>query len=302
MKKRVLLSLIFTSLAHGALVLGQDGAGPAPPQTVQAAAWTRYAYSGEAFSAELPWMPWVFQTVRPTSERSSDNEKVRVFGLYADEVVYMIVLFHNPHSSESDDKLAAYNWGRPQPKLKEEVKLGELKGREYDLGFNFKGAARLFRTKNRAYLVKAFSDVEGHEQAIERFLNSFSLDKQPQGQLITDNAPGVPPPTLTSGASGVAGESPYKSAELVRKALIVYKPEPGFTEEARTNNVVGVVRLRAILHASGAVRSISVVKGLPDGLTEKAVAAARHILFLPAFKDGRRVSQYVVLEYNFNIY
>jgi hypothetical protein len=30
--------------------------------------------------------------------------------------------------------------------------------------------------------------------------------------------------------------------------------------------------------------------------------AARHILFFPAEKDGRKVPQYVVLEYNFNIY
>jgi protein TonB len=87
-----------------------------------------------------------------------------------------------------------------------------------------------------------------------------------------------------------------------RKALITFKPEPGFTEEARKNNVTGVVRLRAILHASGGVQSISVVKGLPDGLTEKAIAAARQIRFTPAEKDGRAVSQYVVLEYNFNIY
>ena len=47
---------------------------------------------------------------------------------------------------------------------------------------------------------------------------------------------------------------------------------------------------------------LSVVKDLPDGLTEMTVSAARRILFFPAVMDGRRVSQYVVLEYNFNIY
>ena len=71
---------------------------------------------------------------------------------------------------------------------------------------------------------------------------------------------------------------------------------------ARKNNVTGVVRLRAILSASGAVTNITTVKSLPDGLTEKAIAAARQIKFRPAQKDGRTVSQYVVLEYNFNIY
>jgi TonB family protein len=104
------------------------------------------------------------------------------------------------------------------------------------------------------------------------------------------------------GGGGVDYTRPFKQNEVTRKALITFKPEPGFTEDARKNNVTGVVRLRAILHASGGVQSITVVKGLPDGLTEKAIAAARQIRFTPAEKDGHSVSQYVVLEYNFNIY
>ena len=104
------------------------------------------------------------------------------------------------------------------------------------------------------------------------------------------------------GGRDVDYSRPFRQNEVTRKALITFKPEPGFTEEARKNNVTGVVRLRAILHASGGIQSISVVKGLPDGLTEKAISAARQIRFTPAEKDGRAVSQYVVLEYNFNIY
>ena len=104
------------------------------------------------------------------------------------------------------------------------------------------------------------------------------------------------------GGGGIDYTRPFKQNEVTRKAVITFKPEPGFTEDARKNNVTGVVRLRAILHASGGIQGISVVKGLPDGLTEKAISAARQIRFTPAEKDGRSVSQYVVLEYNFNIY
>jgi TonB family protein len=86
------------------------------------------------------------------------------------------------------------------------------------------------------------------------------------------------------------------------KAIIVFKPEPAFTEEARHHNVTGVVRLRVVLAAEGRVRDISVIKGLPDGLTEKAINAARHMLFLPAQLGGRAVSMYATLEYHFNIY
>jgi protein TonB len=94
----------------------------------------------------------------------------------------------------------------------------------------------------------------------------------------------------------------FKANEVSVRAVITYKPEPGFTEEARRENVTGLVRLRAVLSASGEVTNISIVKGLPSGLTEKAITAARQIKFRPAQKDGRTVSQYVTLEYNFNIY
>src|SRR5215204_4865349 len=95
---------------------------------------------------------------------------------------------------------------------------------------------------------------------------------------------------------------PFKQSEVTQKALITHKPEPGFTKKARKNSVEGVVRLRAVLNASGRVTDIGVVDGLPDGLTEQAVAAATQVRFKPAEKDGRVVSQYVVFEYNFTIY
>ena len=91
-----------------------------------------------------------------------------------------------------------------------------------------------------------------------------------------------------------------RQAQVTRKALITHKPEPGVTMEARRNNTHGVVRLRAILAADGRVKHILVVKGLPDGLTEKAIEAARQIKFTPAVADGRPISQFVILEYNFN--
>jgi TonB family protein len=78
--------------------------------------------------------------------------------------------------------------------------------------------------------------------------------------------------------------------------------EPQYTEEARENAVSGTVVLRAVFSASGDVTNIRVVSGLPYGLTESAVEAAREIRFSPAVKDGRPVSQYIQIEYNFNLY
>jgi TonB family protein len=62
------------------------------------------------------------------------------------------------------------------------------------------------------------------------------------------------------------------------------------------------VVLKAVFSSSGQVTGIRAVSGLPYGLTERAIAAARQIRFQPAMKDGRAVSQYIQIEYNFNLY
>jgi TonB family protein len=90
--------------------------------------------------------------------------------------------------------------------------------------------------------------------------------------------------------------------QVTRKAIVVTKPEPTYTDAARENEVTGTVVLRGIFASSGAVTNIRVMAGLPDGLTENAIAAARQIKFIPAIKDGHFVSMYIQLEYNFNLY
>lgn len=101
-------------------------------------------------------------------------------------------------------------------------------------------------------------------------------------------------------------EGPFRGREVEKKAVVTAPAPPPQGDEARAEEdeeaQTGVVRLRAILSADGKVTNITVLKGLPGGLTEKAVAAARQIKFKPAEKDGRPVSQWVTLEYNFNVY
>lgn len=94
----------------------------------------------------------------------------------------------------------------------------------------------------------------------------------------------------------------FKTSELTRRIQIVSKPEPGYTEDARKNNIQGTVSLRVLFASNGTVSSVSPLKRLPDGLTEKAIAAAKQIKFVPAEKDGRKVSTWAQVNYAFNIY
>jgi len=91
-------------------------------------------------------------------------------------------------------------------------------------------------------------------------------------------------------------------SDVTSKAQILAKPEPVYTEIARQNKITGTVVLRAVFSSGGQVTNIHAVSGLPDGLTERAIEAAKKIRFVPATKDGHPVSMWMQLEYNFNLY
>jgi TonB family protein len=110
-----------------------------------------------------------------------------------------------------------------------------------------------------------------------------------------------PPPPLPPLPPSFEGDV-LTTGDVTRTATIIHQPEPLYTRTARHNNLTGTVRLRLVLSADGTVRNIVPLTTLPDGLTEQAVEAARNIEFTPASKDGRAVSQYLTVEYNFNIY
>lgn len=94
----------------------------------------------------------------------------------------------------------------------------------------------------------------------------------------------------------------YGPIEVTTKARIISKPSPEYTEEARQNHITGTVTLLLILTADGIVKGFIPLARLPYGLTEKCISAARRIKFSPATMDGKPVSQFIRVEYNFNIY
>lgn len=91
----------------------------------------------------------------------------------------------------------------------------------------------------------------------------------------------------------------YPKNPTFKRLQILSKPDAGYTEEARRNDVRGQVVLRVLFAATGQVTRISVVKWLPHGLTERAIAAARLIKFEPAELDGKKVDYPLTVVYNF---
>jgi TonB family protein len=102
------------------------------------------------------------------------------------------------------------------------------------------------------------------------------------------------------GGGGTDYNRIFSGKDVTSKARVLEKPEPTYTEAASQNQITGTVVLRAVFSSDGSVTNIHTVSGLPDGLTERAIAAAKQIRFVPATKDGHPVSMWMQLEYNFN--
>ena len=118
--------------------------------------------------------------------------------------------------------------------------------------------------------------------------------------------------TLTDGQAGPArnegreqprpGVCPgplYSPREVTVKPRITAKPNPRYTEEARRNGVSGRVVVRVVLCKDGGATDVEVLEGLPHGLSEEAVRAARRIRFEPGRKDDELVSVRVRVLYDF---
>ena len=86
-----------------------------------------------------------------------------------------------------------------------------------------------------------------------------------------------------------------------RKARIIKRAEAQYTEDALKAGVSGSILALAILSSDSTVKNIFVIKQLGYGLTDKVTEAIRKIKFDPATKNGRAISQAVVMEYNFHL-
>lgn len=95
---------------------------------------------------------------------------------------------------------------------------------------------------------------------------------------------------------------PDYSVSTNSNLFILSKPISHYTKEATDNCVQGMVIVKATFFANGRIGNIRVVKGLPFGLSNQAIEAAKLIKFVPAKRNGKNISVSRKLEYNFTIY
>ena len=104
---------------------------------------------------------------------------------------------------------------------------------------------------------------------------------------------GIGPGSVENNGSGSSNITPLK---------LFSKPKPLYTEIARKNQIQGTVLLKITFLADGTIGPITVVKGLPDGLNEAAISAARRIKFEPKKVDGVTKNVIRNVEFSFSLF
>ncbi len=83
---------------------------------------------------------------------------------------------------------------------------------------------------------------------------------------------------------------------------ILSKPSPHYTEEARREKIKGKVILSVVFNKTASITNIQVIHSLGYGLDEEAIKTASQVKFIPATRNGVRVSVKARLEYTFTLF
>lgn len=295
--------------------------------------WVKVAPPGEAFSVMMPAVPSVEEERKSIKGFYVSGRRYRVKD--SGDAIYTVWSFKPsdmPDAARADaedylDLCAELAWdilirgGREQARSEAEYFGGDAfwmiyqralpsptrPGRNYTLAVGKRrGATQIYVAGAQFYIVTALGEASEPSNP-ETFMKSFSLGAPPPAQegdkpraMGSGSGNGVAGEGATKGGSPPDDSKPVATKDITRRARILSRPEASFTEAASRFRVRGTVRVRFVLLASGKVGDVTPLTKLPHGLTQKVVEAVKKITFEPAMKDGRRVSQYAVIDYNFN--
>lgn len=254
--------------------------------------WTRYTVEDEEFSVTLPAHPSM-TSIKVHRQRTQKQTRERVLATSANGVIYSVYVCANPKPRQSLEEFIKEQTVKSQLDLTTErnLSLNGFPGKEYSSLDKTRPATEQFFATDE-HLFRFVGNGPAQDAGVRQFFSSIQLGKKAEGISVVDG-PGNPlEPTL---------ETVFAGKEVHRKARLISKPEPTYTSRAESEGITGTVVLRAVFSHTGNVTNIRTLADLPHGLTERAIEAARQIKFVPAMKDGRYVSMWIQLEYNFNL-
>lgn len=159
--------------------------------------------------------------------------------------------------------------------------------------------------KKRLYVLQAHAGSE-KDLILEQFKRSLALSVGGKNILPNlssgeDEQSAIKPPDIIIDSSRLPDDSVVLSGKPDREMIMLYKPLPRYTSEARQAGATGEVILNVLFSASGKVTKIKFESG-ELAFRESSVSAAERILFVPAEKDGKLVSVWKKISYSFAIF
>jgi TonB family protein len=270
------------------------GIGPGRGVGFGPATWRRYTVKGEEFSVALPMQPSL-ETRKTPVAGTNKTRMERELHVSQGNVDYSIYVYENNKPQKSLEDFIREQTANANHDFVSEraVSINGFKGKEYGYRVKEKPVTeQFFATKKRLYRFVA-RGVPADDAEPRRFFSSLAFGNK--SEAVQQSF--LPEEVLTKDRERI-----YTGRQVDTKARLITKPEPSYTESARNAEVQGTVVLKVVLAADGNVTNIRTVVGLPHGLTERSIEAARKIKFVPATVDGRPVSMWMQLEYNWNLH
>ena len=268
--------------------------------------WRTYSVKDEKFAVNLPALPEL--DFKKIWVPSAGKQRLEIsFGAYADGVIYTIWVVETLPNETLDSfvKKQTRNVKTWDLTAGHEVTLDGAKGKAFDPVDNKLGMVQFFAKDLRLFQFMAYG-APLDDPRMTKFFSSITLTRNKDSLDIADSSTRRFVIENTPGSDTIPAPDPlaktFTSKEVDSKVRLGFKAEPSYTEEARQHSTTGVVTLKCLFSANGTITNISTVTGLPHGLTERAIAAARKIKFIPAIKDGQFVSQWMTVEFYFNLY
>lgn len=273
----------------------------AAPAVMAQSGWKRYTVKGEAFSVIFPTVP-AMATYRENVDRVGKQRRQRVLGAYADGLVYAVSCSENPTQELLEDFIEheIFTHSTFDRTSERDLKRNGFNGKQYVAPDKVPGTMQIFKTGNTIYRFEVFG-APTDDTRVQQYFSSVVLGKSASGIEVIDGL-GIPYEPESKNETDESRAKPFVGREVARKIVLVTRPQPTYTDEARKNAIEGLVVLKVVFYSDGSIGNIQTVSGLPYGLTERAIEAAKKMKFVPAEKDGKFVSMWMQLEYDFNLY
>jgi TonB family protein len=134
------------------------------------------------------------------------------------------------------------------------------------------------------------------------------LRKFPHGEVdvhlaITSRA--EPDPKLFSIPAGFSTRDDRALRRVggdVSAPVLIYSAVPEFAQEAKKAKIGGSVLINLVVDQNGTPKNVRVVRGIGNGLDEKAVEAVSKYRFKPSMEHGQPVPVEINVQVNFQIF